>query len=178
MPYDFAMSPAPEQLATQLISFFEEINAQHFDGMLPRPILRWNARLRTSAGRFIPGAKRFLHVREPIIEVASYLLEEGTAEALVRDTLGHEAIHFWLWVRGRPYGHTEEFYAKMREMGVSRYNSVPRRRPPKYLYRCPGCGGEYPARRRLRELACLRCCKAHAGGRYDVRFKLVIVQGG
>lgn len=113
-----------------------------------------------------------MHLREPVIEVARYLLEEPNSEELVKDTLGHEAIHFWLWVRGLPFGHTAEFYSKMKEMGVSRYNQVPRRRPPKYLYTCPGCKGEFPARRRLRDLACLRCCKAHANGRYDARFKL------
>lgn len=152
---------------------FKELNELHFDGFLEAPPLSWNARLRASAGRFFPGRRRWLDVAPPRIEIASYLLEEKEAASLVRDTLGHEMIHYWLWVMGRPYGHTDEFRAKMKEMGVSRYNPVPRTRPPRHLYECPGCRGRFPARRKLGTLACALCCREHAGGRYDARFKLV-----
>jgi predicted SprT family Zn-dependent metalloprotease len=102
------------------------------------------------------------------------LLEEADGIERVRDTIGHEMIHYWLWSRRRPYGHSDEFYAKMQEMGVSRYNTVPRRRPVKYVYVCPSCSKEFPARRRLKALACADCCKKHSNGRYDSRFKLVL----
>lgn len=81
-------------------------------------------------------------------------------------------IHYWLWVRRRPYGHTPEFWDKMRQMGVSRYNTVPRARPYRYVYRCTGCEGEFFARKRLGILACAHCCKQHADGKFDARFKL------
>lgn len=155
-----------------LRQLFERINLAHFDGFLDAPVLRWNSRLRSSAGRFFPGSRRFPELRQPAIEVASYLLEESTAEALIADTMAHEMIHYWLWVRRKPYGHTAEFMQKMREMGVSRYNPVPRPRPYKYIYRCSGCSTEFPARRRLGLLACAKCCKLHAGGKFDIRFKL------
>jgi predicted SprT family Zn-dependent metalloprotease len=157
-----------------LQDLFQRINQGHFDGFLEPPVLRWNSRLRSSAGRFVPGSRRFFSQVPPAIEIASYLLEEPNAEALVADTLAHEMIHYWLWVRRRPYGHTSEFHAKMRLMGVSRYNSVPRQRPARYAYRCPACETEFLARRKLGVLACARCCKAHAGGRYDARFKLFL----
>jgi predicted SprT family Zn-dependent metalloprotease len=134
--------------------------------------LAWNARLRSSAGRFVPGRRRLWQAVPPTIEIAAYLQEEARAEELIRDTLGHEMIHYWLWVRSRPYGHTDEFHAKMKAMGVSRYNSVPRLRPPKHLYRCPGCARTFPARRKLGVLACAYCCKEFAGGKYDARFRL------
>lgn len=159
-----------------LESVFQDLNAQHFDGFLDPPILRWNTRLRSSAGRFMPGSRKYFQQFRPAIEIARYLLSEPTASELVRDTLGHEMIHYWLWVRRRPYGHTPEFYAKMNELGVSRYNSVPRPRPYKYVYRCPGCLKEFNARRRLGVLACALCCKAFAGGRYDPRFKLTLTE--
>ncbi len=158
-----------------LEKLFEEINREHFDGFLEPPVLDWNSRLRSSAGRFIPGSRKWFREAPPKIEVATYLTTEEKAEIFIRDTIAHEMIHYWLWVRRRPYGHTEEFYAKMKAMGVSRYNPVPRRHPPKYLYRCPACMRDFPARRRLGVLACLECCKKEAGGKFDHRFKLEMI---
>lgn len=160
----------------QLEAWFRELNNLHFDGFLDPPTLRWNTRLRASAGRFTPGRRKFLSEAPPVIELATYLLSEPDGERLVKDTLGHEMIHYWLWVRRRPYGHTEEFHAKMRAMGVSRYNSVPKLRPPKYTYECPECRSTFPARRRLGPLACRRCCDDKAGGRYDRRFSLRLLE--
>jgi len=157
-----------------LEKIFEQVNARHFEGMLDRPVLRWNTRLRSSAGRFIPGSRRHIDQYPAIIEIAHYLLEEVNAEAFITDTMAHEMIHYWLWVRHRPYGHTPEFWQRMNAMGVSRYNPVPRLRPPRYVYRCPACSQEFPARRKLGTLACARCCKQHAMGRFDARFKLVV----
>jgi len=164
--------------AFSLESAFSELNLRHFEGMLDAPELAFNPRLRISAGRFIPGARtrgRFFRMLErPRIEIAHYLLTETNADHLIKDTLGHEMIHLWLWSMRRPYGHTTEFWSKMEEMGVSRYNPVPKRRPPKYLYACPSCEREFPARKRWRSVACARCCQEHAGGRYDSRFKLAL----
>lgn len=157
-----------------LRQIFDDLNEKHFDGFLDAPVLSWNSRLRTSAGRFIPGSRRFFRLKPPEIEVASYLKTETDGERHIIDTIAHEMIHYWLWVRKKPYGHTDEFYRKMKQMGASRYNPVPKLRPPKYFYQCPGCEQEFPARRKLGTLACLTCCKKHAGGRYDSRFKLVM----
>ncbi len=159
-----------------LEAIFQEINAKHFDGFLDAPVLGWNSRLRSAAGRFIPGSRNLFHRAPPKIEVASYLLDEEGAEALIRDTIAHEMIHLWLWVRRRPYGHTEEFLTKMRLMGTTRYNPVPKLRGPKYIYRCPNCGKDFPARRKLGVLACLDCCKRESGGKFDRRFRLVIAE--
>jgi len=158
------------------LAVFTEINLKSFDGFLDPPVLRLNSRLRSSAGRFIPGSRRFFREAPPTIEIASYLLEEPQAKDLVADTVAHEMIHYWLWVRRRPYGHSAEFYEKMREMGVSRYNPVPRNRPYRYIYRCGGCEKEFPAKRRLGVLACAECCKVHARGKFDPRFKLELLR--
>jgi predicted SprT family Zn-dependent metalloprotease len=157
---------------------FDRINAEHFSGILKRDQLtiRWNSRLRSSAGRFTPGKRMMLFSWNlpARIEIAFYLLEEPNAIVHIRDTLAHEMIHYWLWVRKRPYGHTEEFVKKMREMGVSRYNQVPKKRPYKYIYHCLACFKEYPARRRLGRLACGSCCRTLNRGRYDESFRLVL----
>lgn len=160
----------------RLIDVFLEINRLHFDDFLDPPVLQWNSRLRASAGRFFPGSRKYLRAFPPKIEVASYLLEEENASALVYDTMAHEMIHYWLWVRKCPYGHTPEFLAKMRQMGVNRYNPVPRTRPFKYMYQCQACLKDFPARRKLGPLACATCCKKHSQGKYDPRFKLVLAK--
>ena len=159
-----------------LIEVFQKINLESFDGFLEVPRIVWNSRLRSSAGRFVPGRRKFLHQSPPTIEIASYLLEEAQAKDLIYDTMAHEMIHYWLWVRQKPYGHTPEFLAKMKAMGVSRYNSVPRTRPHKYIYKCPACSKDFPAKRRLGTLACANCCKQYAGGRFDARFRLVLAE--
>ena len=159
-----------------LEALFREINDEHFDGFLDAPVFAWNSRLRSGAGRFIPGSRKFFREAPPKIEVASYLLAEEGAEALIKDTVAHEMIHLWLWVRKKPYGHTVEFLTKMRVMGATRYNPVPKLRGPKYIYRCPNCARNFPARRKLGVLACLDCCKKEADGKFDHRFKLEIVE--
>ncbi len=161
-----------------LLALFQQVNERHFDGMLDPPELRWNARLRTSAGRFFAGKRKrlFSPGRAPLIEIASYLLEEQDPETHVRETIAHEMIHYWLWVRRRPYGHTEEFYAKMQQMGARRYNPVPRRRPYRYVYGCLHCQSRFQSRKVLGRLACAQCCKSHGNGKYDERFRLVLIQ--
>ncbi len=134
--------------------------------------MRWNSRLRTSAGRFYP------HPKQAVIEVASYLCEEENAEQLIRDTIGHEMIHYWLWTRGRPCGHTAEFHQKMKEIGVSRYNSVPRHRPFKHCYACGSCGQKIFVRKRLRAAACAACCNQYADGKYHPEYKLKLFASG
>jgi len=175
-----AQKRLPADAGLRMERWFDELNEQHFDGFLDRPLLRFNSRLRSSAGRFIPGIRPSIRVsgsgRPPVIELATYLFEEVEAEKHLKDTLAHEMIHHWLWVRRRPYGHTPEFWDKMEQMGVSRYNPVPRVRPPRYVYGCPFCRAEYPARRKLGPLACAKCCKAHSGGRYDARFRLALLR--
>jgi len=91
------------------------------------------------------------------------------------DTLAHEMIHYWLWVRRRPYGHTAEFLLKMEAMGVSRYNPVPQLRPFKFVYQCLNCKKNFPARKRLGVLACSDCCEQFSQGKYDLKFKLILV---
>jgi predicted SprT family Zn-dependent metalloprotease len=152
-----------------LQKLFTEWNSRSFNDELPLPEIRWNSRLKTSAGRFIPDRTR------SIIEVASYLLDEKNAEHLIRDTIGHEMIHYWLWERRLPYGHTALFHQKMNEIGVSRYNSVPKHRPFKHCYQCHSCGQKIFTRKRLRMAACASCCNEHAGGKFDPVYKLKLI---
>jgi predicted SprT family Zn-dependent metalloprotease len=154
-----------------LVRIYTEWNLKSFHGELPMIELRWNPRLKTTAGRFFPDPQN------PVIEIAAYLLDEADGESLIRDTLGHEMIHLWLWNRQQPYGHTAEFHAKMEEIGVSRYNSVPRHRPFKHCYVCGHCDQKIFVRKKLESPACAACCNQHAEGRYHVQFKLRLEPG-
>lgn len=162
------LSPRPD-----LHAIFDRLNQLHFDGFLEPPVLAWNSRLSSSAGRFIPGSRKYFQVHKPKIEVALYLMELEGRDAHIADTMAHEMIHYWLWVRGRPYGHTGEFLVKMRLIGTSRYNPVPKKRPFRYVYRCAFCLHEFPTRKKIGVLACAKCCKQHSGGKFDTRFMLV-----
>jgi predicted SprT family Zn-dependent metalloprotease len=174
MPWIDSRAPFPHcDLVLDLLEIFHQINRDHFDSFMDPPELRWNPRLRASAGRFVPGHRSYWGSVPPAIEVASYLLEEPNSITLVHDTVGHEMIHMWLWSRRRPYGHTPEFMAKMRQMGVSRYNPVPRTRPHRYAYRCISCQREFRARKNHGKHSSASSCDLHNGRKYDVRFKLV-----
>jgi predicted SprT family Zn-dependent metalloprotease len=149
-----------------LVRIFMDWNLREFNGELPVPELRWNSKLRSSAGRFIPARPR------PIIEIATYLCDEDQAEHFIKDTMGHELIHYWLWHKKKPYGHTPLFYEIMNRLGVSRYNTVPKHRPYKHCYACDQCGQKIWVRRRLPQAACASCCNQFAQGRYHAQFNL------
>ena len=154
-----------------LVRMYTEWNLKSFQGELPMIELRWNSRLKTTAGRFIPDPAN------PVIEIADYLLDEIDSEWLIRDTLGHEMIHLWLWNRRKPYGHTAQFHAKMEELGVSRYNPVPKHRPFKHCYVCVHCDQKIFVRKKLEAPACAACCNRYAKGQYHLKFQLRLEPG-
>jgi len=158
---------------TVLETLFHELNQQHFAGELPLPNLRWNSRLSSSAGRFCPGSRNPLRPRKPEIEVATYLKALPDGEIHIRDTILHEMVHYVLWHRQRPYGHTPEFRRILKSVGARRYNPVPKTRPYKHWYQCLGCKKLVPARRKIAQSACSACCKKYSGGKYSERFRLV-----
>ncbi len=170
--------------ADLLLAAFQRLNVWGFESQLPPVRLTWNTRLRSSAGRFVSGAAPWRDAGtrglvperyHPRIEIASYLLQHERSVELIVDTLAHEMVHFWLWIRKKPFGHTDLFHRKLKELGASRYNTVPLRRNYKYVYECPRCLGKYPTRRRLANVACLKCCRLFASGRFDSRFRLLLL---
>ncbi|MBC7397374.1 MAG: SprT-like domain-containing protein [Bdellovibrionales bacterium] len=155
-----------------LVRMFSEWNLKEFGGELRVPEIRWNSRLKTSAGRFIPDPEGV------IIEIAAYLEGQDEGESIIRDTLGHEMIHYWLWQNQKPYGHTAEFREKMEAIGVSRYNTVPQHRPFKHCYTCKSCDQKIFVRKRLQAAACADCCNRFAKGKYHVEYKLRLLASG
>lgn len=109
------------------------------------------------------------------IEVATYLRDLSDGEMHIRDTVLHEMIHYFLWHQKKPYGHTAEFKGILKKVGAKRYNTVPKVRPVKHWYECPGCLKRIPARRRIRNSACAGCCEMHNCGKFTDRFRLRLV---
>jgi predicted SprT family Zn-dependent metalloprotease len=160
-----------------LTPYFDRINLRHFEGLLEPIELKWNRRLSKASGRFFPLRKRMGYRLEPSIELASFLTLRPDFELQIENTLGHEMIHYWLWLRGQPYGHTAEFIRKMQQMGVSRYNRVHPERVARYRYSCPVCEAGVDSSKILKgNIACSQCCAKHSAGRYDPRFKMIRVK--
>jgi predicted SprT family Zn-dependent metalloprotease len=130
----------------------------------------------------VPGRRNalFWQQAKASIEIANYLKTHDSDpqknKVYISDTLGHEMIHYWLWLEKKPYGHTPEFHKKMKEMGVSRYNQNPKSVEYRYRYFCLTCETTYPGRKMMAKAACRKCCVQYSGGAYDTRYILEIVK--
>lgn len=138
----------------ELYALFVRYNWMYFGGRLPRPRIEYSNRM-TTAGAYYP--------RQRLIKIGRKYHELFPDE--VADTLKHEMIH-QIHLK-----HDARFKAEAARVGASvKARSHPAlRRPPKYVYACPGCGMEYPRQKRLVMASCGKCSP---GGRYDDRFKL------
>jgi SprT protein len=138
-----------------------------------RMIVRWNPRLRNTAGMAFPG--RGLITLNPI-------LSQFGAEEIDR-TLRHELAHLLAQDRAgrrRIDPHGKEWKLACRDLGLAdekRTHDLPlprHKQRPRHFYRCPGCGFELQRVKPLRkQSACAVCCRAHSRGRFDVRFRFV-----
>lgn len=138
-------------------------------------VVRWNPRLRTTAG--------LACWRTKTISLNPKLIEVSPAE--VQRTLRHELAHFLAQHRAgraRIASHGQEWRAACRDLGIpreSRCHDLPfkrARQERKHFYACKECGTTLARVRPVkRRVACLKCCRRHNGGRYDDRFRFVQV---
>lgn len=137
----------------------------------------WNARLRSTAG----------YARYPKWEVElNPRLREF--EGQVERTLKHELAHLIAYHRSgrrRIEPHGREWRQACADLGIAGEKAHHRLPLPrnaierKLAYACPACQTVVQRVRKFRRpTACLHCCNRHAGGRYDGRFRLVLVNGG
>ena len=140
-----------------------------------RVTVRWNQRLRTTAGRAsYQHWEVMLHpaLKEISEEEVDKTLRHELAHLLARDRSGRKKI--------APHG--DEWRQACRDLGIPNETSthqlpfVRYKQKRKFFYRCPSCEEVLSrVRKPRREIACLRCCRLHAGGRYDKRFKYEII---
>jgi predicted SprT family Zn-dependent metalloprotease len=136
----------------------------------------WNARLRSTAG----------YARYPgwAIELNPRLRE---FEGQVERTLKHELAHLIAYHRSgrkRIEPHGREWRQACADLGIAGEKAhhrlpLPRNEVERKLtYACPACQTTVQRVRKFRRpTACLRCCRLHAGGQYDGRFRLALVTG-
>ncbi len=160
-----------------LLPIFHRLNRQYFDGLLvkdSKPIVsvRWSdGRLRNTAGFYRYGKKpNGSKICE--IVLSSPILEK-LPQSAVESTLCHEMIHAWIdLVLKVSEGHGPNFIARMQlinsaqsrfQINVRHQFPVPPK-IPKWLGVCPICGVSAPYIRRVKRVACKKCCDdLHSG---------------
>ena len=138
-----------------------------------RVMLRWHARLRTTAG--------LARLDCSLILLNPLLL--SFQDELSR-TLLHELAHLVAHARNPRrllHPHGPEWRQACRDLGLANEKrchtlplAVPRKLSRRYVYHCPHCRREIARVRPFRRAeACLSCCREHARGGYDRRFRFV-----
>ena len=139
-----------------------------------RVTLHWHARLRTTAG--------LARLDCAVILLNPRLL--AFPEELTRTFL-HELAHLVAHARNPrrlidPHG--PEWRSACNDLGLAGERrchtlplAAPRRVERKHIYHCPQCRREVRRVRPFRRAeACLTCCRTHANGRYDHRFRFTV----
>ena len=149
------MRDADRARSDDLLARYLHLNTAWFGGRLPLVRLRVSRRMTSTAGQFDPTKGE--------IALAHAYLE--THPDRVDDLLLHEMVHV-----GVAGGHGEPFrreWLRLREAGAPvpttyrDFRHCPQfapLRPRPFVYRCPGCGGEFPRTRAFRDARwCARC---------------------
>lgn len=172
-----APRPAPAPVAADSAAPLEALARQllgglHCDALSARVCVRWNPRMRSTAGTAFP-AKALITLNPRLREFG-----EAEVERTLRHELAHLLAHFREKGRRRIAPHGREWQRACRDLGLpdeTRCHTLPLPRrvlPARHLYRCPACAQEVPRVRPFRgRTACLTCCRLHNRGRYDERFR-------
>ena len=156
-------------LTAQARELLRELNCA---GLVARVTVRWNSRMRTTAG--LANYQHSLVTLNP--KLAQF-------DAEINTTLRHELAHLLAHHRAgrrRIAPHGAEWKQACRDLGLpdeKRCHDLPlprRKVAPKHIYQCPGCRIDiHRVKPFRRKVACLACCRAHSRGRYDDKFRLV-----
>ena len=145
----------------------------HGAGRLVR--VHWNPRMRSTAGYASYPSWR--------IELNPRLREfEGQVDRTLRHELAH-LIAYHRAGRRRIEPHGSEWRRACADLGIPDESArhrlpLPRREvEPKYTYVCPNCSVTAKRVRKFRRFtACRECCSKYGNGRYDGRFRFVLVE--
>ena len=165
--------PSSEKLLAESKSLLIAQQADHLASVLK---LRWNSRMRSTAG--------MAYWRQSLITLNPRLAEFGEEE--IQRTLRHELAHLLAHDRAkgrRISPHGAEWKHACRDLGLKdekRTHELPLPRRTvarKLFYRCPSCAVEIARVKPLsRGAACIRCCRKHNRGRYDARYRFEKVE--
>ena len=156
----------------------ELLQPLHCAALAKRVCVRWNARMRSTAGTAL--------VAKALITLNPRLREFGEEE--VDRTLRHELAHLLAHHRAgrrRIGAHGPEWQEACRDLGLhdeKRCHTLPlprRTLTARHFYRCPVCAQEVSRVRPFRrKTACLDCCRRHNRGHYDERFCFLKIPAG
>jgi len=163
-----------DAVLTHLYAHYARANREKFGDLLPGDFaVVFNPLLRRLTGRITYGWK--------LIELSLWHFREyGLADA--EQTLEHEMLHLYLHTLGKPSGHNTLFKAAALQRGIRVFhaNAYPKNRATRhrYVYECPACGRMVFRKRaeRRHTIACGVCCRSSAGGAWDDRFALRLVE--
>ena len=97
-----------EMLQREAKETFDRVNQQYFNGKLRQKYeIVFSRQMKTTQGTALPHKK--------IIFLSMVGLDQSGWKG-VEETLKHEMIHCWLYEEGRPWGHSPEFKAKLKEI--------------------------------------------------------------
>ncbi len=163
-----------------LLPLFHLFNRKYFDGTLvddgiPMVCVRWSdGRLTKTAGFYrrlrIQKAKTHCEIvlSRPVLEHLPLIATEST--------LCHEMIHAWIdLVLDQREAHGPNFHARMEAINscqsrfqVSlRHNFPVSEKPAKWLAICPKCDSSFPYKRKVKGVACRKCCDRFFGGQWS-----------
>ena len=136
----------------ELQKWTNDLSEKHFD----KPfidIVKFNSRLRTTGGRYIP-SKRTIEINP------KYVVELDGAE--LEGIIKHELCHYHLHIEGKGFGHRDsEFKELLKKTGSPRYCSpLPSQKQTKsHQYICTECGQTYQRKRRVdtKRYRCGKC---------------------
>jgi len=162
-----------------LLPLFHSFNKQFFDNSLtvnqqPLVKVRWSDnRLKTTAG-FYKRKKINGLIDSEIILSKPILSKLSNRE--IYSTLCHEMIHAWVdRILKKNEIHGPNFLHKMNQINQKennfqisvRHNFPVERRELKYIGICKKCGEKYRYRKRIKNIACKKCCNLFFDGSWN-----------
>ena len=162
-----------------LLPLFHKFNKQFFNNSLtvnkePLVKVRWSDnRLKTTAGFY--KRKQLNGVMDSEIILSKPILSKLSSRE-IHSTLCHEMIHAWVdRILKKTEIHGPNFLNKMMEINqkedyfqISVRHTFPvQRRELKYTGTCKYCGEQYMYRKRIKNIACKKCCNLFFNGSWN-----------
>ena len=162
-----------------LLPLFHKFNKQFFDTSLtinkePLVKVRWSDnRLKTTAGFY--KRKQMNGVIDSEIILSKPILSKLSSNAIY-STLCHEMIHAWVdRILKVNEIHGLNFLNKMNEINLKennfqitvRHTFPVERKELKYIGKCLNCGEQYMYRKRIKNIACKKCCNLFFNGSWN-----------
>ena len=162
-----------------LLPLFHKFNNQYFENSLtvdqqPLVKVRWSDnRLKTTAG--IYKSRKINDAIDSEIILSKPILSK-LSNCEINSTLCHEMIHAWVdRILKKREIHGPNFINKMREINekeknfqISVRHSFPvERKELKFIGTCQNCGKKFIYRKRIKNIACKKCCNTFFNGLWN-----------